>query len=147
MNLSQLNEMSDRYKDRKRRGRGHGSGLGKTSGRGHKGDGARSGSKFRPHYEGGQMPLFRRVPKRGFSNARFKKHYDIVNVEQLAAFSAGETVNHAALVEKSILSGRRGDLKILGDGELSVKLTVEAAKFSAQARRKIEECGGEAKVI
>lgn len=147
MNLTKLNELAKPYKNRKRRGRGHGSGLGKTSGRGHKGQHSRSGFRHRPHYEGGQMPLFRRLPKRGFTNAPFRLRYDIINVEDLNRCTDGETVTHKLLVERNIIKSRFGRLKVLGNGELAQAVTVEAARFSAEARRKIEERGGQAKVV
>ena len=147
MNLEDLNQLASPYKNRKRRGRGHGSGLGKTAGRGHKGQRARSGFTFRPHFEGGQQPLFRRIPKRGFSNANFRVRYDLVNLEDLNRFEAGSTVDHDALVAAGYLKSRHGKLKVLARGELKHKLTVKAAKFSAVARQKIEELGGEAKEV
>ncbi|MGE3163365.1 MAG: 50S ribosomal protein L15 [Planctomycetota bacterium] len=147
MNLSHLNQICGSYKDRKRVGRGHGSGVGKTSGRGHNGAGQRAGSKYRPHHEGGQTPLYRRFPKRGFSNAPFRVRYDVLNLEDLNAFENGETVRLETVLERKLLKPRHGRLKILARGELTKKLSVEAAKFSEEARRKIEERGGEAKVV
>lgn len=133
----------------KRLGRGIGSGLGKTSGKGHKGQWARSGGGVRPGFEGGQMPLTRRVPKRGFKNAKFKKVYSTVNVSILnEMFEKGEVVNAEALLAKGILSKiEEYGVKILGDGEVTKALTVQAAKFSESAAKKIEEAGGKVEVL
>lgn len=147
MNLTDLNARAGRYKARKRVGRGHGSGWGKTSGRGQKGAKSRSGYRRRFGFEGGQMPLYRRLPKRGFTNAPFRKDYDIINVSTLNRLDDGVTVDHAYLVELGILKNRHGRLKVLGDGQLERKLVVQAAKFTASARAQIEGQGGEAKVI
>ena len=122
------------------------SGLGKTSGKGHKGAKARSGGGKRPGFEGGQMPLYRRVPKRGFTNV-FGTDYATVNVERLEVFEDGAVVDAAALLEKKIIRKELGGVKILGVGELTKKLTVKAAKFSATAKEKIEAVGGKAEVI
>jgi large subunit ribosomal protein L15 len=130
----------------KRVGRGAGSGLGKTSGRGHKGQKARSGGGVRPGFEGGQMPLIRRIPKRGFYNP-FSKQYAIVNVEDLAAFEAGSVVDFAALKAAGLVNKEFDGLKVLGNGELTVALTVKAAKFTQSAREKIEAAGGKAEEI
>ena len=131
----------------KRLGRGIGSGLGKTSGKGHKGQWARSGGGVRPGFEGGQMPLIRKVPKRGFTNI-FKKEYTIVNLEQLNAFDDGAVVNAEKLLKKGIVSKIEPyGLKILGDGKLSKKLTVKANKFSESAAKAIENAGGKAEVL
>jgi large subunit ribosomal protein L15 len=127
---------------RKRVGRGIGSGLGKTSGRGHKGYGQRSGSSRRPGHEGGQMPLYRRVPKRGFKNARFRTDYTIINVGDLDGFDGGATVDLEAILARGLTSLETPLLKVLGNGELSKGLTVRAQKFSASARQKIEAAGG-----
>ena len=128
----------------KRLGRGIGSGLGKTSGKGHKGQWARSGGGVRPGFEGGQMPLTRRLPKRGFKNAIFKKVYSIVNVGVLEAnFESGAVVNAEILKDKGIISKIEAyGLKVLGDGELTKALTVQAAKFTESAEKKITEAGG-----
>ncbi|MBR6443098.1 MAG: 50S ribosomal protein L15, partial [Clostridia bacterium] len=123
-----------------------GSGLGKTSGKGHKGAKARSGGGKRPGFEGGQMPLYRRVPKRGFTNV-FGTDYATVNVERLEVFEDGAVVDAAALLEKKIIRKELAGVKILGVGELTKKLTVKAAKFSATAKEKIEAVGGKAEVI
>lgn len=131
----------------KRLGRGIGSGLGKTSGKGHKGQWARSGGGVRPGFEGGQMPLIRKVPKRGFTNI-FKKEYTIVNLAQLNAFDDGAVVNAEKLLEKGIVSKIEPyGLKILGDGKLTKKLTVKANKFSESAAKSIVKAGGKAEVL
>ena len=128
---------------KKRLGQGESSGHGKTSGRGGKGQTARSGSSIRPTFEGGQMPLFRRLPKRGFSNARFATTYIPVNVESLNAFDDGDRVDEAALRKIGLANGKSsGGVKILGDGALTKKLTVVADAFSTAARKQIEAFGG-----
>ncbi len=147
MNLEDLNALASPYKNRKRRGRGHGSGLGKTAGRGHKGQKSRSGFSFRPHFEGGQQPLFRRIPKRGFTNAAFRVSYDLINLVDLNQFDEGSTVNHASLVACGFLKSRHGRLKVLARGELTKKITVEAVKFSASAKLALEQAGGAAKEV
>jgi len=147
MNLKTVCDKGDKHLQRKRVGRGIGSGLGKTSGRGHKGWGARSGTSRRPGYEGGQMPIYRRVPKRGFTNARFRVDYTVVNVATLAAFDDGAVVGLEAILERGLVSRSAPLLKILGDGQLTKKLTVRAQKFSASARSKIEAAGGRAVLI
>lgn len=129
----------------KRLGRGVGSGLGKTSGKGHKGAKARSGGGKRPGFEGGQMPLYRRVPKKGFTNI-FRTEYATVNVGQLEAFDNGAVVTAAMLKEAKIIRKTLDGVKVLGNGELTKKLTVEAAKFTASAKEKIEALGGKAEV-
>lgn len=126
-------------------GRGVGSGLGKTSGKGHKGAKARSGGGKRPGFEGGQMPLYRRVPKKGFTNI-FRTEYATVNVGQLEAFDNGAVVTAAMLKEAKIIRKTLDGVKVLGNGELTKKLTVEAAKFTASAKEKIEALGGKAEV-
>jgi len=126
----------------KRLGCGESSGHGKTSGKGHKGQKARSGGSIRLGFEGGQMPLIRRLPKRGFNNAAFHKHYAIVNLEDLNEFKAGTVVNEKLLRESSLVRGHFVGIKILGDGELKQGLKVEADKVSAGAREKIEKAGG-----
>jgi large subunit ribosomal protein L15 len=127
----------------KRLGRGIGSGLGKTSGKGHKGQWARSGGGVRPGFEGGQMPLTRRVPKRGFNN-HFRKVYAVVNLEQLSAFEAGAVVDFETLLDAGLIKEVKNavGLKVLAGGELNVALTVKAAKFSAAAKEAIEKAGG-----
>ena len=146
MKLHELHPAEGSTAAQKRLGRGNGSGLGKTSGKGHKGAKARSGGGKRPGFEGGQMPLYRRVPKRGFNNV-FGTEYAEVNVERLEVFNDGDVVNAQALLEKKIIRKELGGVKILGVGELTKKLTVKAAKFSATAKEKIEAVGGKAEVI
>lgn len=144
MSLHNLKAPEGSRKTRKRKGRGPGSGLGKTSGYGEKGQKARAGGTVRPGFEGGQMPLHRRLPKRGFSNAKFKKVWAVLNVEDLSGFAAGTTVNWDLLAGQGLV-GRRSSfdgLKILGRGELGVSLTVEADKFSASAEQAIVAAGG-----
>ena len=133
---------------KKRLGRGIGSGLGKTSGKGHKGQWARSGGGVRPGFEGGQMPLTRRVPKRGFNN-HFKVVYAVVNLEQLDSFEAGAVVDYDTLWANGLIKSVKNaaGLKVLGTGELKVALTVKADKFSASAKEAIEKVGGTAEVI
>ncbi|MBO5534277.1 MAG: 50S ribosomal protein L15 [Clostridia bacterium] len=130
----------------RRLGRGVGSGLGKTSGKGHKGAKARSGGGKRPGFEGGQMPLVRQLPKRGFNNI-FAKEFATVNVSALDCFAEGTVVDAKLLVEKRIIRKELDGLKVLGNGELTKKLTVKAAKFTASAKEKIEAVGGTAEVI
>ncbi|MEM7602331.1 MAG: 50S ribosomal protein L15 [Verrucomicrobiota bacterium] len=128
---------------RRRVGRGESSGLGKTSGRGHKGQQSRSGASIRPGFEGGQMPLARRLPKKGFNNAQFKTKFAIVNVSDLEAkYADGDTVDEASLRECGLVKGRYDAIKLLGDGDLSKKLTVAVAKVSASAKEKVEKAGG-----
>jgi large subunit ribosomal protein L15 len=126
----------------KRLGCGESSGHGKTSGKGHKGQKARSGGSIRLGFEGGQMPLIRRLPKRGFNNAAFHKNYAIVNLSDLASFKEGTVVNEQILRDAKLLRGNGAGLKILGDGELKHALTIEADKISTSAREKIEKAGG-----
>lgn len=146
MKLHELRPPEGSRKAPKRVGRGIGSGLGKTSGRGHKGQKARSGGGKGPAFEGGQTPLQRRLPKRGFTNI-FKKEYAIVNLRDLAALEGITEVTPEVLKEKRLIRSTRIPVKILGDGELSRPMTVKAHKFSAEAARKIEAAGGKAEVI
>ncbi|HEY8423656.1 MAG TPA: 50S ribosomal protein L15 [Clostridia bacterium] len=147
MNIHDLRPQEGARRKPKRLGRGIGSGLGKTSGKGHKGQNARSGGGVRPGFEGGQMPLIRRLPKVGFTNV-FKKVYNIVNVEALNVFEDGAVVTAEALKEKGIIKKIEPyGLKVLGRGELTKKLTVQAAKFSASAKEIIEKAGGKAEVV
>jgi large subunit ribosomal protein L15 len=132
---------------RKRLGQGESSGHGKTSGRGGKGQTARSGSSIRIGFEGGQMPLIRRIPKRGFNNKQFAVRYIPVNLDVLNSFEDGATVDEAVLRDRGLANGREKRLKILGDGELTRKLTVKAHAFSASARAKIEKLGGACELI
>jgi len=136
-----------KYKDKKRVGRGVASGTGKTAGRGHKGQRSRSGDNPRPGFEGGQMPLFRKVPKRGFTNARFKKHYTLINVEDLNTFSEGTEVNLELILEGGMARKTGKMLKVLGNGDLGVKLVVKAHRFSTSAKEKIEAAGGTAELL
>ena len=129
-----------------RKGRGAGSGNGKTAGKGHKGQNARSGGGVRPGFEGGQIPLYIKLPKRGFYN-QFSTKYAIVNVEALNVFEDGATVNVDALLEKGIIRKAFDGLKVLGNGDITKKLTVEATVFSATAKEKIEAAGGKTEVI
>lgn len=146
MKLHELKPAEGSKQTRKRVGRGVGSGLGKTSGRGHKGQKARSGGGVRPGFEGGQLPLTRRVPKRGFNNP-FRKEYTYVNVEELNRFAEGTEVDPGLLVETGVVKQIRDGIKILGDGELKVRLSVKAHKFSKSAVEKIEALGGKVEVI
>jgi len=146
MKLHELQPAAGSTTAAKRLGRGSGSGLGKTSGKGHKGAKARSGGGKRPGFEGGQMPLYRRVPKRGFTNV-FRTVYETVNVERLEAFENGAVITAQTLVEAGIIHHADAALKILGNGELTKKLTVKADKFTASAKEKIEAVGGTAEVI
>lgn len=148
MNISDVLSRAGRRRNRKRVGRGQGSGHGKTSGRGHKGLKQRAGGSSRPLTEGGQMPLFRRIPKRGFSNAPFRTVYQIVNVGALESrFDNGAHVTPVALEEAGLIRDARRPVKILGTGALSKKLQVEVAGFSATAAEKIAQAGGEAKCL
>lgn len=133
--------------DRKRVGRGVGSGLGKTSGKGHKGQNARSGGGVRPGFEGGQLPLFRRLPKRGFKNALFKTRYAVINLSDLDKFEEGAVVTPELLKEMGLIKKQLDGVKVLGNGTLTKKLTVKANKFSDAALREIEKIGGKAEVI
>ena len=146
MNLSNLQPAEgSKHNDNFRRGRGHGSGNGKTAGKGHKGQKARSGAT-RPGFEGGQMPLYRRIPKRGFTNRNTLEIIGI-NVSALEAFEAGSEVTFETLIEAGIVKNPRDGVKILGNGELTKKLTVKANAFSAGAKEKIEAVGGTCEVI
>jgi large subunit ribosomal protein L15 len=149
MQLHDVHVGIHKYKKRKRVGRGTGSGHGKTASKGHKGHSSRQGFKQNPLTEGGQMPLGRRVPKRGFVNGAFKKDYATLNVAALEArFEAGATVDEAALRARGLVKGRHDDgVKILGDGELTKPLTVHAAKFTESAAAKIAAAGGRAVVV
>lgn len=135
-------------KSRKRLGRGIGSGLGKTSGKGHKGQNARSGGGVRPGFEGGQMPLFRRLPKRGFTNI-FAKDFATINIEQLNRFDENTVITPELLIQEGLVKKNKTNngIKILGNGDLTVKITVQAHKFSKTATEKIEAAGGKVEVI
>lgn len=146
MNIHELSPVVGSTHVGKRKGRGHATGNGKTAGRGHKGQKARSGGGVRIGFEGGQMPLARRIPKRGFNNI-FAKPLEIVNLSTLDQFQDGDTVTVHALLEKGILSKCRYGYKVLGSGKLSKKLTVQASAFSASAKEAIEAAGGKAEVM
>ena len=146
MKLHELNPAPGSTTAPKRLGRGIGSGLGKTSGKGHKGAKARSGGGKRPGFEGGQMPLVRRLPKRGFFNP-FRTEYVAVNVDRLEVFEDGATVTPVELIQMGIIKKIEDGVKIMGSGELTRKLTVQANKFTATAKEKIEAAGGKAEVI
>lgn len=146
MKLYELSPAEGSAKKSFRKGRGPGSGNGKTAGKGHKGQNARSGGGVRPGFEGGQLPLYRKLPKRGFYN-RFGKEYAIVNVADLNCFEDGATVDLAALLEARIIRKPYDGLKVLGNGELSKKVTVIASVFSASAKEKIEAAGGKTEVV
>ena len=146
MKLHELSPAEGSAKAAWRKGRGAGSGNGKTAGKGHKGQNARSGGGVRLGFEGGQIPLYRRLPKRGFTNV-FATTYAIVNVEALNAFEDGAVVNAEALLEKGIIKKALDGVKILGRGELTKKVTVQAAIFSAGAKEKIESVGGKCEVV
>ena len=146
MELHKLSPVEGSTHVGKRKGRGHGSGNGKTGGRGHKGQHARSGGKVRVGFEGGQMPLVRRIPKRGFIN-NFAKPLTAINLTVLNRFEDGAVVDAAALIEKGILSSCPYGLKVLSNGNLTKKVTVKAAAFSQSAKEKIEQAGGKAEVV
>ncbi len=146
MNLHELAPVAGSTHVGKRKGRGAGTGNGKTAGRGHKGQKARSGGKVRVGFEGGQMPLARRIPKRGFNNI-FAKPLTAVNVGTLNCFADGEVVTAEALLEKGVISQCKYGLKVLANGKLTKKLTVQAKAFSEGAKAKIEEAGGKAEVV
>lgn len=147
MQLHELKGNEGARRGRKRVGRGTSSGHGKTSTRGHKGQWARSGGGVRPGFEGGQTPLFKRLPKRGFTNARFTKTFAIVNLADLNELPEGTVVTPELLLERRIVREQLDGIKVLGKGDLSVKLTVQAHAYSATAKEKIEAAGGTAEVI
>ena len=144
MNLSTIHAPKRASEKRKRIGRGMGSGMGKTATRGHKGQGSRSGSRLMRGFEGGQMPLHRRLPKRGFTNI-FKKEYVVVNLDRIAAL--GESTVTLELLRKARLAGKNDLVKVLGDGELKASITVQAHKFSKSAQEKISKAGGKAEIV
>jgi len=145
--LDRLRPPEGAVKKKKRLGRGRASGLGKTSGRGHKGQRSRAGSGVKPGFEGGQMPLQRRLPKRGFTNI-FRVENRSVNIGVIAGiFNAGDTVDPVVLLEKGLIKGRKGPVKILGSGEITIPLTIKANAFSSSAITKIEAAGGSLEVI
>ena len=147
MKLHELEKNIGATHARKRVGRGPGSGLGKTSGKGQKGQKARSGASINPVFEGGQLPLFRRVPKRGFSNAKFKTRYAVINLKDLNNFEDGAVVTPALLKDAGIIKNQLDGIKVLGTGKLEKKITIQASKFSTSALEKIKEAGSKAEVI
>ena len=147
MKLHELEKNIGATHAKKRVGRGPGSGLGKTSGRGQKGQKARSGGSINPVFEGGQLPLYRRIPKRGFSNHMFKTTYAVINLDQLNVFENGTVVTPALLREAGIVKKQLDGIKVLGNGNLEKKLTIQANKFSTSALEKIKESGSKAEVI
>jgi len=147
MKLHTLTPNDGATKTRKRVGRGTGSGLGKTSGKGHKGQNARSGGGVRSGFEGGQLPLFRRLPKRGFSNANFKTEYAVINLSDLNRFEDGAVVTPEILKDMGLVKKQLDGIKVLGNGKLEKKLTVKAHKFSKKAQEEIESLGGKIEVM
>ena len=147
MKLHELERNIGATHEKKRVGRGPGSGLGKTSGRGQKGQKARSGGSINPVFEGGQLPLYRRIPKRGFSNAKFKTRYAVINLKDLNVFEDGAVVTPALLKDAGIIKNQLDGIKVLGNGKLEKKLTIQANKFSNSALEKIKEAGSKAEVI
>ena len=147
MKLHELSPAEGSVKEGFRKGRGAGSGNGKTAGKGHKGQNARSGGGVRPGFEGGQLPLYRKLPKRGFNNSRFGKTYAVVNVNSLNKFNDGDVVDCTALLALGLIKNAFDGVKVLGEGELTKKLTVKAAVFSASAKEKIEAVGGKTEVV
>ena len=146
MKLHELSPAEGSTKESYRKGRGAGSGNGKTAGKGHKGQNARSGGGVRPGFEGGQLPLYRKLPKRGFHN-KFGKQYTIINVQSLNKFNDGDVVDCEALLAAGVISAVNDGVKVLGEGEISKKLTVKAAVFSGSAKEKIEAVGGKTEVV
>ena len=147
MKLNNITPTEGAFKERKRVGRGTGSGLGKTSGKGHKGQNARSGGGVRVGFEGGQLPLFRRLPKRGFSNAKFKIRYVTINLSDLERFAEGTEVTPTLLKEMGVIKNSLDGIEVLGNGKLTKKLNVKANKFSETAKKEIEALGGTTEVI
>lgn len=147
MKLHELEKNIGATHAKKRVGRGLGSGLGKTSGKGQKGQKARSGGSINPVFEGGQLPLFRRIPKRGFKNYNFRTRYAVINLDSLNRFDEGTVVTPALLKETGIIKNQLDGVKVLGNGTLEKKLTIQANKFSASALEKIKESGSKAEVI
>jgi len=146
MKLNELSPSKGSKSSRKRLGRGPGSGTGKTSGKGHKGHKARSGGGVRPGFEGGQMPIQRRLPKVGFTNI-FKKEFAVINIRDLLKFESGSTVDEALLVRSGMVKGRRDGIKLLAQGEINFPLTVKVNRTSTGAKEKIEKAGGKVEVI
>ena len=147
MKLHELEKNIGATHAKKRVGRGSGSGLGKTSGRGQKGQKARSGGSINPVFEGGQLPLYRGLPKRGFTNDKFRTRYAVINLNELNRFEEGTVVTPALLKETGIIKKQLAGIKVLGTGKLEKKLTIQANKFSASALEKIQESGSKAEVI
>ena len=147
MKLHELSPVAGSITPAFRKGRGHGSGNGKTAGKGHKGQNARSGGGVKPGFEGGQIPLYRRLPKRGFNNKRFAVNYAIINVSAVNNFEDGATVDMNSLLNSGAIHDCKDGLKILGNGEITKKLTVKASIFSQAAKEKIEAAGGKCEVI
>ena len=147
MKLHELSPAEGSVKAGFRKGRGAGSGNGKTAGKGHKGQNARSGGGVRPGFEGGQLPLYRKLPKRGFNNYRFAAKYAVINVNDLNKFNDGDVVDCEALLANRVINKCFDGVKVLGEGELTKKLTVKAAIFSASAKEKIEAVGGTTEVV
>jgi large subunit ribosomal protein L15 len=143
----EITSIAGRNKQRKRIGRGPSSGHGKTSGRGHKGSFSRAGAGGKIGYEGGQMPMFRRLPKRGFSNYQFTRRYEIVNVSQLDRFESGSVIDVKSLFSAGLVNSLSSKVKVLGDGELTKKLDISVHKFSKTAHDKILNCGGVARIV
>ena len=146
MKLNELSPADGSKKSRQRVGRGVGSGWGKTAGRGSKGQGARSGGGVRPGYEGGQMPIHRRLPKRGFTNI-FKKNFAIINIRDLARFESGSTVDEVELVKCGLIKGTYDGIKLLGQGEIDYPLQIKVHAVSESARKKISSAGGTVEVV
>lgn len=147
MRLHELNLSGGSNKLPKRKGRGHATGNGKTAGRGHKGQNARAGGGVRPGFEGGQMPLYRRLPKRGFNNTRFATVYAEINIQNLEQFEDGQVIGVNELQSVGLVKKLHDGLVVLGEGELTKKLTIRASKFTKTAKEKIEKAGGKAEVI
>ena len=147
MKLHTLSPAEGSTKEKFRKGRGAGSGNGKTAGQGHKGQNARSGGGVRPGFEGGQLPLYRKLPKRGFKNFLFKKNYAVINVEVLNKFNDGDVVDNVALFKAGIIDTVKTPVKVLGEGEVTKNLTVQAQVFSASAKEKVEAAGGKTEVV
>ena len=147
MKLHELKKNPGATHSKKIVGRGPGSGLGKTSGKGHKGQNARSGGGVNPVFEGGQLPLYRRLPKRGFSNAKFKTEYAVINVSDLDKFEEGTVITPELLKEVGMVKKQLAGIKVLGNGEITKKVTIRAHRFTSSALRKLEESGSKAEVI
>ena len=147
MKLHELSPAPGSVKDRFRKGRGLGSGNGKTAGKGHKGQNARSGGGVRPGFEGGQMPIFMRLPKRGFKNYPFRKEYAVINLKTLERFNDGDEITIEKLAESGVIKKKLCGLKVLASGNFTKRLTVKASVFSGNAKEKIESLGGKAEVI